>query len=226
MAYTFEQAQERLTQTFPDSGFELVDFRGIAEKVTIRCPKHGEQTVANMSNLLRSEKGCPACGTENRKQILVKRHQTDKELLKSLRVLVEENADAESFKEAAIQYLGNKDKPKRRRRKAAQPEVRVVHDEALADRLVAERVRLNFSRQEIADRLAIEKPLLMAYETATELLPSNLLAQLAGYGYNINYILTGKKSSVVMDQPLNSIAQSLQGDNNSQVGGDVTVNHY
>ncbi|MRN38595.1 DUF723 domain-containing protein [Neisseria sp. N95_16] len=226
MAYTFEQAQEQLTQTFPDSGFELVDFRGIAEKVTIRCPKHGEQTVARLSNLLRSEKGCPACGVENKKQATITRNKNDQAFLKSLRVLVEENADAESFKEAAIQYLGNKDKPKRRRRKAAQPEIRVVHDEALADRLVAERVRLDFSRQEIADRLAIEKPLLMAYETATELLPSNLLAQMAGYGYNIDYILTGKKSSVGVDQPLSSVAQSLQGDSNSQVGGDVTANHY
>ena len=110
MAYTFEQAQERLTQTFPDSGFELVDFRGITEQVTIRCPKHGIQVAARMSNLLLSAKGCPACGIDNKVQVNTVRIRNDQAFLKSMRVLVEENADAEAFKDAAVRYLAKKGK--------------------------------------------------------------------------------------------------------------------
>lgn len=68
--------------------------------------------------------------------------------------------------------------------KAAREE-QAVHNEVLADRLVVERVRLGFSRQEVADKLGIEKKLLMTYETAEAAIPADLLEKLAGFGYGV-----------------------------------------
>lgn len=64
MAYTKEQIQEKIDEKFPGKGYKLLTFTRMMDSAQILCPKHGEQTVSTVNNMLKSVSGCPVCGKE------------------------------------------------------------------------------------------------------------------------------------------------------------------
>ena len=64
MAYTKEQIQEKIDKKFPGKGYKLLTFTRMMDSAQILCPKHGEQTVSTVNNMLKSVSGCPVCGKE------------------------------------------------------------------------------------------------------------------------------------------------------------------
>lgn len=65
----------------------------------------------------------------------------------------------------------------------------------IALRLVEERSRIGYSQRDFADKLGISAETLRRYEIGQSRLDAELLAKSAGYGIDVQYVLTGVKSS-------------------------------
>lgn len=107
MACTFKEIQQRLDEKFPDSGFKLLDFRGMIYPMQFECPKHGIQRISRADNALRSPTCCPMCGRDNStkgtKVAKAYRLQVSS-YLSQLRTLIYEDAAPEDFKSLAMSY--------------------------------------------------------------------------------------------------------------------------
>lgn len=64
----------------------------------------------------------------------------------------------------------------------------------IALRLVEERSRIGYSQRDFADKLGISAETLRRYEIGQSRLDAELLAKSAGYGIDVQYVLTGVKS--------------------------------
>ena len=60
----FEAAAVEVDEKFKERGIVLLEFSGKEKSCVIKCPKHGEQTIARFSNMLKSPYGCKQCGKE------------------------------------------------------------------------------------------------------------------------------------------------------------------
>lgn len=85
--------------------------------------------------------------------------------------------------------------------------------EQIGDRLTAERVRLAYSRQDLATKLGVDLTTLKGYELGAYDLPAPLLAKLAQHGFDIQFIVTNARSLAP-----DGSGQVLHGNNNIQVG--------
>lgn len=63
-ALTLPQAQNRLSEKFPNRDLTLVEYVGSEFPCVIHCPLHGDVRVGSFANVLRSPLGCPTCGKE------------------------------------------------------------------------------------------------------------------------------------------------------------------
>jgi transcriptional regulator with XRE-family HTH domain len=69
----------------------------------------------------------------------------------------------------------------------------------IALRLVEERSRIGYSQRDFADKLGISAETLRRYEIGQSRLDAELLAKSAGYGIDVQYVLTGIKSANLQD---------------------------
>ncbi|TMP27183.1 XRE family transcriptional regulator [Pseudoalteromonas rubra] len=60
--------------------------------------------------------------------------------------------------------------------------------------LKGERERLNLTQQEVADKINVGKATYIRWESG-KAIPSDKLAELAGLGFDIGYVVTGKRGS-------------------------------
>ena len=102
----FSAAQQKLTETFPDRGLELVTYTGARDSCTLRCPIHGLVEVSTFGNALRSSLGCPECGKDSSRKIRTSRLSSQHDVLKQLRSLPPTLSDAE-FRKKVLDLLNN-----------------------------------------------------------------------------------------------------------------------
>jgi len=69
----------------------------------------------------------------------------------------------------------------------------------IALRLVEERGRIGYSQRDFADKLGISAETLRRYEIGQSRLDAELLAKSAGFGIDVQYVLTGVKSANLQD---------------------------
>lgn len=69
----------------------------------------------------------------------------------------------------------------------------------IALRLVEERSRIGYSQRDFAEKLEVSAETLRRYEIGQSRLDAELLAKSAGYGIDVQYVLTGVKSSNLQD---------------------------
>lgn len=78
--------------------------------------------------------------------------------------------------------------------------------EEVADRLISERVRLNYSKADFAREVGITRNTLRTYELGQSNIPSNILIRMGEIGIDIMYILFNEKNRILA----NKIAESTR----------------
>lgn len=70
MSLTLKDVQVEVSQTFPNKGFEVLEYQGSKNPIVIECPEHGRQRLSSYSNFIRSKHGCPVCALNARSEKL------------------------------------------------------------------------------------------------------------------------------------------------------------